>query len=49
LFLKRNEPKKRAPEMKNLNRPYARYTGHIGATGQFKFRTISGLPTRGSL
>ena len=41
---KRNETKKRRPEMTNLNRPYARYT-NPPATGQFKFRTISGLPS----
>jgi hypothetical protein len=47
---KRNEPKKRAPEMTNLTRPYARYT-NPPATGRVKFRTpdrsgqaISGLP-----
>ena len=27
-------------------RPYARYTGLIGATGQAEVRTISGLPSR---
>jgi len=37
---------KRAPEMTNFAIPYARYTGHKGATGMSKFRSISGLPAR---
>ena len=43
---KRNEPKKRAPEMTNFVHTYARYTGLIGATVWPKFRAISGLPSR---
>jgi hypothetical protein len=42
---KRNEPKKRAPEMTNFVHTYARYTGLIGATVWPKFRAISGLPS----
>jgi hypothetical protein len=43
---KRNEPKKRRPEMTTSTHPYARYTSHIGATGWVEVRAISGLPTR---
>jgi len=43
---KRNEPKKKRPEMKNFVHTYARYTSLIGATVWPKFRAISGLPTR---
>jgi hypothetical protein len=43
---KRNETKKKRPEMITFAWPYARYTSHIGATGQSKVRAISGLPTR---
>ncbi len=42
---KRNEPKKRAPEMTNFVHTYARYAGLNGATVWLKFRTISGLPS----
>ena len=46
---KRNEPKKKSPEMTNFVHTYARYTGLIGATVWPKFRAISGLPTRRDL
>ena len=32
--------------MTTSTRPYARYTGLVGATGRAEVRTISGLPTR---
>jgi len=43
---KRNEPKKRAPEMPTSAKTGASYTGLIGATVLAAVRTISGLPSR---
>src|SRR5664280_1374249 len=41
---KRNEPKKRAPEMPTSAKTGACYTGLIGATVLSEVRTISGFP-----
>jgi hypothetical protein len=43
---KRNEPKKRTPEMLTSAKTGACYTGHIGATVLSEVRAISGLPSR---
>jgi hypothetical protein len=40
---KRNEPKKRAPEMPTSNKTGACHTGLIGATVLSEVRAISGL------
>jgi hypothetical protein len=42
---KRNEPKKKRPEMITSAFFSARYTSLIGATKKAEVRTISGLPT----
>jgi hypothetical protein len=41
---KRNEPKKRAPEMTNSTRTYARYTLPLRSNVRAELRAISGLP-----
>jgi len=43
---KRNEPKKKRPEMPTSAKTGACYTGLIGATVLAAVRTISGLPSR---
>ena len=43
---KRNEPKKRSPEIPTAVKTGACYTGLIGATVFAAVRTISGLPSR---
>jgi hypothetical protein len=46
---KRNEPKKRAPEMPTSSKTGACYTGLIGATVLSEVRAISGLPSHHQL
>jgi hypothetical protein len=46
---KRNEPKKRSPEMPTSDKTGARYTGLIGAIVLSEVRTISVLPSRRNL
>jgi hypothetical protein len=43
---KRNEPKKKTPEMTTLAQSCACYTSHIGATDRAEVRAISGLLAR---
>jgi hypothetical protein len=48
-FSKRNEPKKKSPEMITSAKTGARYTGLNGATVLAEVRAISGLPSHDSI